>query len=196
MQRLKLISAIGEAAIPLFGVLFLGWGLYFILLYYFLDLIVNEIFVYIKVNKAVDFQLINFSFRVRYGRLIFNSALALLVLLLTHVSVYFIVPEINFWKEFVAFLRYKEDGIPIAQGYILLPMVLLGNYQQYKMVFIKSGEFKRISWSKLIYKRRNALFIAIAGTTVSLIIAIFFSINEPFYVYAIIFVKLLVDIRL
>src|SRR5690554_4812857 len=124
MHRFKLINAIGEAIIPLMGLLFFDWGLYFILLFYFIDLIASEVFVYVKVKKIIQFQKINFPFSTRFGRLIVNSSLMFLVITLTHFAVKLIVPEIDFTQQIIAFLSYEEAGIPIPQGYILLPLVI------------------------------------------------------------------------
>lgn len=196
MHRLKLINAIGEAVIPLAGVLFFDWGIYFILLFYFIDLVATEVFVYIKVNKIIDFQRINFPFSTRYGRLIFNTFLMIMVVCLAHFAVYLILPTIDFPKQIIAFLSYEEAGVPIPQGYILLPLVILGNYQQYKTTFLKTGLFQRISWKKLIFSRRNALYISIIGSVLGIVIAYFLSIPEYLYVLIIVAVKFYVDLYL
>lgn len=196
MRRLKLINAIGEAIIPLMGLLFFDWGLYFILLFYFIDLVATDVFIYVKVNKIIQFQRINFPFATRFGRLILNSVLMLLVLILTHLTVFLIDPEIDFTKQIIAFLSYEEAGIPIPQGYILLPLVIFGNYQQYKMTFLKTGLFQRLSWKNLIFSRRKAIYIAIIGALLAALVAYFITIPEFIYVLLIVVVKFYVDLNL
>ena len=194
MHRLKLIHAIGEAIIPIMGLLFFDWGVYFILLFYFIDLVATEVFVYIKVKKIVQFQRIKFPFNTRYGRLLINTFLMLTVIIVAHIAVYFIVPDIDFIFQINEFLSYEEAGIPIPQGYILLPLVILGNYQQYKALFVKNGEFQRSSWKVLIFSRRKALYISLVGGIVAIAIAYFTNLPSFVYVVCIIVVKFYIDL--
>lgn len=194
MKRLNLINAIGEAVIPIAGLLFFDWGIYFILLFYFIDLIATEVFLYIKVNKIIQFQRIKFAFSLRYGRILFSSFLALSTIVLAHIATCVIVPNINFYDEFIAFLSYEEMGFPVPQGYILLPLVILGNLQQYKLTFIKTGIYKVVSWKNLILSRRRALFIALIGGVLSIIITYLFPMIPTFvYVLLIVGIKFYID---
>lgn len=195
MNRLKLANAIAEALIPIMGLLFFDWGIYFILLFYFIDLVATEVFVYIKVNKIIQFQKINFAFSLRYGRLIFNSVLMLLVIVISQLAVYFIVPGINFTDQIIEFLSYEEAGLPIPQGYILLPLVILGNYQQYKAMFVKTGHYQMQSWKNLIFARRKALYIALAGGVLAIGIANLIDLPGFVYVLVIVGVKFWVDLK-
>lgn len=195
MKRIKLINAISEAIIPLLGIFFFDWGLYFILLFYFIDLIATEVFIYLKVQKIVQFQKIKFPFSTRFGRLIINSVLALILIILSHLAVYFIVPNIDFASAFIEFLSYEEAGIPIPQGYILLPLVVLTNFQQYKTTFIQSGVYRVTSWKDLIFSRRKALYIAILGAVIAMVIASFIAMPESIYVMLIVAVKIWVDLK-
>lgn len=194
--RLKIIQAVGEAVIPLFGYFFFDWSLYFILLFYFIDLIATEVFTYIKVNKIIVFQRINYSFQQRYRRLILNSILVIILILLTHFFIYFQQSGIDFWNAFIAFLAYEEPGFPLPQGYILLPLVILGNYQQYKNIFVKSNAYREFSWKHLILSRRRALIIALLGAVSGLIFVQFIVISSLFYLILITIVKFYVDVKL
>lgn len=193
MNRLNLFTAIGEAAIPLMGLLFFDWGIYFILLFYFIDLIAAEVFSYIKVKKTIQFQKMNFPFSARYGRLIFNSLLVLLIIISSHVAVYYIVPEIGFISELIEFIQYEEAGIPIPQGYILIPLVVLGNFQQYKMTFLKTKAYKVISWKNLILSRRKYLFLALIGSLVAILTGYLIIIPEYIYVLLVVCIKFYID---
>ncbi len=195
MNRLKLVNAISEAVIPILGLLFFDWGIYFILLFYIIDLVATEVFVYIKVNKIVQFQKINFPFSTRFGRLIANSALMLLVVAVSHIAVYFIVPGIDFPDQIVEFLSYEEAGIPIPQGYILLPLVILGNFQQYKAMFVKTGVYQMTSWKNLIFSRRKSLYIALAGGILAIALANLIAIPGFVYVLVIVAVKFWIDLK-
>lgn len=196
MNRLKLANAIGEAVIPIMGLVFFEWGIYFILLFYFIDLIATEVFVYIKVNKIIEFQKIKFPFKLKYGRLSLNTLLMLLVIALSHFAVYYIVPNIDFTDQVITFLSYEEAGIPIPQGYILLPLVILGNYQQYKAMFVKTGYYQISSWKDLIFSRRKSLYIALIGTVLAILIANMIALPGYAYVLVIVVVKFYVDMFL
>ncbi|HLW29527.1 MAG TPA: hypothetical protein VKX29_01610 [Brumimicrobium sp.] len=193
MNRLKLINAIGEAIIPLMGLLFFDWSIYFILLFYFIDLVATEVFVYIKVNKIIQFQKINFSFKLRYGRLLTNSLLMLILIGVAHLAVFLIVPNIDFFSQIIEFLSYEEAGIPIPQGYILLPLVILGNFQQYKALFVKTKVYQISSWKNLVFSRRKALYISLIGAVVAIITAYFIPVPAFVYIICVILAKFYID---
>ncbi len=194
--RLKVIQAIGEAVIPLLGFFYFEWSLYFILLFYFIDLIATEVFTYLKVNKIITFQHIGYSFNQRYSKLLINSLLVVVLIFLSHVFIFFQQNGINFWEAFVAFLAYEEPGFPVPQGYILLPLVIFGNYQQYNTMFVKSNAYRVFSWKKLILSRRRAIFISLTGALLGLILVQFLVIPSLVYLLLITAVKFYVDVRL
>lgn len=194
--RLKVIQAIGEAIIPLLGFFYFEWSLYFILLFYFIDLIATEVFTYIKVNKIITFQRIGYSFQQRYGKLILNSILVLLLIMTSHVFISFQQEDINFWQACINFLAYEEPGFPIPQGYILFPLVIFGNFQQYKNMFVKSNAYKVFSWRKLILSRRRALLIALGGAIIGLTLVQFTIIPSLIYLLLMTAVKFYVDVKL
>ena len=194
--RLKIIQAVGEAVIPLLGFFYFDWSLYFILLFYFIDLIATEVFTYIKVNKIITFQRINYSFQRRYSKLILNSILVIVLIALSHVFIYFQQEDIQFQKAIIEFIMYEEPGFPIPQGYILLPLVILGNFQQYKNMFVKSNAYHVFSWKQLIQSRRRALFIALGGAALGLILVQFLVIPSIVYLILMTIVKFYVDVKL
>ena len=196
MNHLKLVNAISEAVIPIMGLVFFDWGIYFILLFYFIDFVVTEVFVYIKVSKIVQFQKIKFPFSTRYRRLIFNSVLMLFVIVISHLAVYYIVPEINFQRQVIEFLSYEEAGMPIPQGYILLPLVILGNFQQYRAMFVKTGLYQVSSWKNLIFSRRKALYIGLAGGFLAMGLANLIALPGYAFVLVIVAVKFWVDMKM
>ncbi len=195
-SRLKVIQAIGEAVIPLLGFFYFEWSLYFILLFYMIDLIATEVFTYLKVNKIIAFQRIGYSLKQRYGKLVINSLMVVVLIVLSHSFIYFQQNGINFWEAFVAFLAYEEPGFPVPQGYLLLPLVIFGNYQQYNSMFVKSNAYRVFSWKKLILSRRRALFISLGGALLGLILVQFLVIPSLVYLLLITVIKFYVDVRL
>lgn len=194
--RLKIFQAVGEAVIPLLGYFYFDWSLYFILLFYFIDLVATEVFTYLKVNKIIKFQGINYSFQQRYGKMILNTVLVILLITVTHIFIFFHQEGIDFMQAVTNFLAYEEPGFPIPQGYILFPLVIFGNYQQYNTMFVKSNAYRVFSWKKLILSRRRALLIALGGAVISLILVQFFAITTLIYLLLITAIKFYVDVKL
>lgn len=196
LRHLRLVSVFGEAVIPLMGIFFLDWGLYFILLFYLIDLVVAEVFAYLKVHKIIRFQRIKYPNKTKYSKLGLNSFLVIIIIVLAHLAVRSIHPNIDFITESIAFLAYEEAGIPIPQGYILLPFVILGNLQQYKMLFIKTGIYQRTSWSQLLLKRRKVLFIAVIAALFIILLSLFLQpFEDLIYVLLLVGIKFYIDYK-
>jgi hypothetical protein len=149
MKRLnpKIIQLIGDAVIPLLGFFWWNWSLYFIVLFYLLDYLSNEVILNLKSKKITTFQEIDSKIWIQKASLSFF--LFLLGIVLVHLSMKMLHPQIDFYKEFIQFLSYKDMGI--AQGYFLLPLIALVGFQRYKMEFLMPARFKTqtipILWS-------------------------------------------------
>lgn len=196
VQKQKLIQAIGDAVIPLLGFFFFDWGLYFILLFYFIDLFSNEIFLHVKANKIVTFQSklgVKKSW-LTLGVLSFIFMLA--IVLMTHLVMSFIDTEIKFYKELIEFLSYEEAGLPIAQGYILLPLVVFGNYQQYKMFFLTPAKYRVLTVNQIFNSRIKVLSLGLIGALIALVVAYFIHIPEVIYLIILVGVKFYVDFKI
>jgi hypothetical protein len=195
MNKLKFIQAIGEAIIPLLGFFYLEWNLYFILLFYFIDLVTTEVFLHFKINRILKFQSVSsYSNKWKINTII-NSLVVILIMGGTHLVIQLLYPEISFKQQFVDFVMYEEAGVPIPQGFILLPIVVFGNYQQYKTMFLRPKLFQRQSWSFLFYSRRRALIITVAGIIVGFTIASIVVIPIIFYLMLIVVIKFVVDYK-
>ncbi len=140
MKRLnpKIIQLIGDAVIPLLGFFWWNWSLYFIVLFYLLDYLSNEVILNLKSKKITTFQEIDS--KVWFKKASLSFLLFLLGIVLVHLSMNMVHPQIEFYKEFIQFLSYKDMGI--AQGYFLLPLIALVGYQRYKMEFLMPARFK------------------------------------------------------
>lgn len=195
MNRLKLIQAIGEAVIPVLGFFYFEWNLYFIILFYFIDLLTTEVFLHLKVNQILTFQSVRSYPKKWKINTSVNSLLVLITIVGTHFAVALLYPGISFKREFVDFVMYEEAGIPIPQGFILLPIVVFGNYQQYKTMFLRPKLYQRQSWSFLMYSRKRALIITLIGIGMSITVAYFVEIPIVFYLMAIVGVKLIIDYK-
>lgn len=181
----------GELAIPLLGFFWLDWDLYFILLFYLLDVCATEVFYQLKLAKIITFQKTAPSFFQRISTVI----LVLFIGVFAHIMIYRLYPDIAFFDAFIDFLTYEEEGIPIAQGYLLLPLIIFGNYQQYKMFFLLPNRFRTIPLTTLVTSRRNALIAAYVGITLTTSIVYFIDVPEVIILIAFVAGKLWFDLK-
>lgn len=180
--RQAYIQLIGDAAIPLAGALFFDWSLYFILIFYCIDLIATEVILHLKSNKTVEFRGIN-----KYEWLLnaLKSAVLLFVtIVLIHVGTYFIQQGIDFKKELIDFLSYEEFGI--AQGYVLLPIIAFAAYQSYRMTFLMPARFRTVTINEIWRPRLQSLLIIIAFAGISIGLSQWIVFHELVYVLAIV----------
>ena len=185
----KYIQLIGDAIIPLLGFFIWNWSLYFILLFYFLDVLVNELIVHLKSRRIVLFHQPKTPIKI-WGLYGFVSATVLTItFFIIHFTMYFIVPEINFSEELVAFWNYEEMGI--KQGYVLVPLVLLVGVQQYRMTFLMVAKYKSLSLSRVWKDHIQALIFILAGTGLVLGVSYFIQFSEMIYVLGIVVVSTL-----
>ncbi len=135
MKNQRLIQAIGDAAIPLMGYFWWNWSLYFIALFFILDLVFQTIVEYLKMNKSK-------------GDVSKTNALQWLFLTLALIAVLHLLvltqnESIQFLIEIWNFLKYTDLG-GIPQGLILFPLLALVNYQRYKIEFLQPKLYERI----------------------------------------------------
>lgn len=183
----KYIQFVADSLIPLLGLFVWDWGLYFILLFYFLDLLSSEIIVHLKSKKTIEYQGIKELNETWLKWGLFSLIALTFTICIIHFAVYFIIPGIDFMEEFLAFWNYKELGIP--QGYILLPLVLLMAFQQYKLTFIKANRYKNSIVILLWKKHLITQLLIILFTAFCLLLNSFLTLPEWVYVISIVFLS-------
>ena len=176
------IRLIGDAVIPLAGALFFDWSLYFILIFYCLDLVANEIILHLKSKKTVEFRGIKKNRWLKRG--LSSGVLFLAALLMIHLGVYFIQAGIDFKAELFAFMSYEELGI--AQGYILVPIIAFSAYQMYKMDFLMPARFRTTSIDEIWRPHLISLLIIIGFSGISIGVSQFFVFPELVYTLCIV----------
>ncbi|MBL1278987.1 MAG: hypothetical protein COA33_001850 [Fluviicola sp.] len=189
----RFIQVILEGFIPLLGFFFWNWSLYFILLFYFIDMIANEGIMHLKSKKTQSFQQKAKNKQNWIKKGVISSVLLIFSIVLIHFSMFFIVPEIKFYQEFLAFLNYEEMGI--KQGYILIPLVVLLSYQQYKMTFLMRAKFRTTEMTQLWKTHIQAIIAIIAFGGLCLGIAQLILLPELVYVLGIILFSSLYRLR-
>lgn len=195
IRKQKLIQAFGELLIPLVGFFFLDWNLYFILLFLFIDLLVTEVFLNFKAAKIHNYSPGVNPKKKWYFLAGFSALLSFLLIVLSHIAVKYISGEANFQEQFVEFLMYEEMGIPIPQGVILLPLVALGNYQQYKMFFLMPARYRTEHISGVIGSRIQALVIGLSGAFLAIILGVLTDLPEVVYLILMLGAKFWIDFR-
>lgn len=180
MQANKLVLIVGEALIPLLGYFFWNWDLYFIFLFMFLDLSAYNILYFFKHRNIL-----------KYNRLPdknFRLLSHLIVLFLLSVLIFFgytyvlnAVQQTFYKPEIIRFLKYEDMGF--SQGYILLPLIVLTAFVNYKTEFILRKQFEKLEIKTLFmsYLKDNS-------AAVILLLVFFLSYvwgikNEHFFFY-------------
>jgi hypothetical protein len=121
----KISSLIGDIGIPIIGFFFWNWSIYFICLFFLLDQLSRE------VSGIVRMQNVRERIKLTKRAYFLNSLSFLMCFISAHIYVLNLHPEINFLHEINAFFWYKDMGI--AQGFILLPIVVFSERMRYKM---------------------------------------------------------------
>jgi hypothetical protein len=178
----KYIQLLGDLVIPLGGFFFWDWGLYFILLFYILDILASEVITHLKSKKIVEFSgKDKKQWFISGAQSIFLLSFSVVGI---HLALFIIEPGIDFKKELIDFWTYTEMGI--QQGYILAPLVAFAAYQQYKMLFLMPGRFRTTSVSQIWKTHLRAFFIIIAAAGIVMGIAQFVLFPEIVYVLVIV----------
>lgn len=177
------IKIIGEALIPLVGFFLWGWSLYFILLFYIIDIFVSEFLLHLKTKKIKSY-----SEKITTKEWLFLGSISggclLILLCMIHVSVKLIHPTIDFTTEIWAFLSYEEMGI--AQGVILIPLIVFMGYSSYKAEFLLPQLFKSIVSQSLFKSRILDLILAIIFAVIVCVLALFFNFTDVVYLVSIV----------
>ena len=182
-QRFKYTQVVLESLIPLLGFFFWDWGLYFILLFYFIDLLADHVMTHLKARKIIAFDRTQMKQWVRGG--ILSLSVLLIGVVVIHFAVFSIFPRIDFLNELFGFWTYKELGI--QQGFILLPLVFLMAYQQFKMDFLRLRKYETISASALWQQKIRAKVVILGFAALVFGVSQFFIFEEWVYVIGIVF---------
>jgi len=183
-QKMRYIQLGLEASIPLLGFFFWEWSLYFILLFYFLDLIAAEIIMHMKSRKIAKYR--NTVQAVKEWRLrgLFSGVVLLIGVTIIHGAMLFIQYGIQFWNEAIAFWNYEEMGI--KQGYLFVPLILLLSYQQYKIEFLLPARYRTYQMKDIWATHTRALIVIAGFAGVCMGLSLLVSLPEIAYVLGIV----------
>jgi hypothetical protein len=173
----KFIQAAADAAIPVIGYFLWEWNLYFILLFYILDVVASEIIAHLSARKIREYMgLKNMDLK----HPIVSFFLLLVACIVLHVFVGTAVPGIDFKQEALAFWFYEDMGIP--QGYVFVPLIVFVAIQRYRMEFLMRGKFRTTSLSDFWKQHFRMYFMLIGGTGVLVGVAQWATFPELVYV--------------
>ena len=179
--NVKYLQLITDAIIPLLGYFFWHWNLYFIVLFYLLDYLAYEVFSHVKARKVSSLKQDNSTW-LKLG--IVSIVLFVLNSALVQITMKSLVPTIDFTKEIIAFWNYKDMGI--EQGYFLLPLIVIAGYQRYKMEFLMTGMFQKITIRQIFLKDIQAQLIAFGFIALTFGLSYFIVFPEIVYVLGIV----------
>ena len=179
--NVKYLQLITDAIIPLLGYFFWHWNLYFIVLFYLLDYLAYEVFSHVKARKVSSLKQDNSTW-LKLG--IVSIVLFVLNSVLVQITMKSLVPTIDFTKEIMAFWNYKDMGI--EQGYFLLPLIVIAGYQRYKMEFLMTGMFQKITIRQIFLKDIQAQLIAFGFIALTFGLSYFIVFPEIVYVLGIV----------
>lgn len=164
----KVIQLIGDLAIPVLGFYFWNWNIYFILLFFCLDMVGGEIALLLKARKIKEVQGID---QAKYGKTF--TFISLLVLALNiffiHIGMFLYEENFQLWNEIHAFLSYTEMGI--QQGYVLIPLIAMMAYTQYKVEFLLPKKFLTIRLKELYKRNLQLKFAVLLFTSLMIVVA-------------------------
>ena len=194
----KYIQVLGDGIIPLLGFFFWDWNLYFILLFYFIDMFTKEVLLHLKAKKIVAHQIETESPTVQNEKKVWMKwgiiSLILLIfsIFLIQISMPFIQDQFNAKNEIIRFWSYKEMGI--EQGYIFVPLIIFMGYTQFKMEFLVPAVFTRMNNSQLWQPHLKAMLILVAFTALTFGLVHFIKIPEVIFVISIVLISSLYQI--
>jgi hypothetical protein len=172
-QAEKINALLGDVALPIMGYFFWNWNFYFILLYFILDQVARTIFLpwRLKLTDLTQSEKI---------KIIAQSSLLLFAeLFLIHFFLKVLLPNIHFQKEISNFIHYSDVGI--EQGYILLPLLILGEWLRMKQD-LKTGIVGSKQLNNLV-KNRHLSFFRISFFSFFLGVQFLISLKETMMIF-------------
>lgn len=180
----KIIQLIGDAVIPLMGYFLWSWDLYFIVLFYLIDYLSNEVFLHIKSNKIVRYSEKGKDSWI--GKGLASGLFFIGVIALTHLAIQGIIPGIDFKEELINFWTYKDMGI--EQGYILVPLIILVGYQRYRMEFLLPAKERVLTIDRLWRGHFIAQFMLIGCCGLAIGLSAIVSMPQVVYIIGIVLI--------
>lgn len=178
MTKANSIQLVGDLIISLLGYFYWDWNIYFIVLFILLDVVAREILLEFKVRKIRLFT------RQKGSNLplIIDALIVCSLIFTAHFALKIAQPQLVLGEEFIRFLTYEDMGLP--QGVLLIPLVGLMVYTEYKFQFLRFELFKRQQENTLRSLHRLDLVAAIIFSVFYIIIGLTWQIEESILVFS------------
>jgi hypothetical protein len=170
------IQIIADLAIPLLGFLVWDWSLFFIFAFYVLDYLVSFGVLFAKHRKIKFYR----NDKQLYLKSILRSVFIAVVVLVIGFQFFHFFDSFSISQELFFFLSYEELGIP--QGAILIPLLVLGGYQQFTTFFVKTGAFRVVTLKQLWNNQFKQEVIILAAAAFVFGVSHFFLFPSEIYV--------------
>lgn len=177
-ERLRYIQVVMEALIPVLGYFLWDWTLYFILLFYLLDVFSDLIFNNVKCYRIIKENSESSAFW--FNRSVFATLLLGVSIVLLHFALFHMDPARKFTQELMAFWTYEDMGI--QQGYFLIPLVFFASFQQYKLEFLMPARYKSLQVMHVWQPVFRAYLFILVGTLLVLLSTFFIVLDELVYI--------------
>ncbi len=183
MQKInpKIIQLIGDVTIPLLGYFVWEWSLYFIVVFFIIDLAIKDVYAIKKSTLIIHSQHFNQQTpKIKNLKYIISSNLILsAIIVISHLFFYDFFEDFKLNEELYTFMMYKELGIP--QIFFLIPLLYFGTNFQYKMEFIKPKLYLTINYQKFWKKHIINSSTILLATIILFIIEANTNVGESFY---------------
>ncbi len=163
LKQSAIFQTVLEAALPLAGYFYWHWDTSFILLFYLLDWILFLAINSVKAKKRFAYSGLVTEKKHALRTLLLGSAFLFATCFIVILNMQLLQPSFHFTNRVIAFLMYEDIGI--AQGYVLLPLLLLNGISVYKQQFIRPELYKYLTMGQLINEssKQGLLLLACAG---------------------------------
>lgn len=163
LKQSAIFQTVLEAALPLAGYFYWHWDTSFILLFYLLDWILFLAINSVKAKKRFAYSGLETEKKQAFRTLLLGSAFLFATCFIVILNMQLLQPTFHFTDRVIAFLMYEDIGI--AQGYVLLPLLLLNGISVYKQQFIRPELYKYLTMGQLINEssKQGLLLLACAG---------------------------------
>lgn len=163
LKQSAIFQTVLEAALPLAGYFYWHWDTSFILLFYLLDWILFLAINSVKAKKRFAYSGLVTEKKHALRTLLLGSAFLFATCFIVILNMQLLQPSFHFTDRVIAFLMYEDIGI--AQGYVLLPLLLLNGISVYKQQFIRPELYKYLTMGQLINEssKQGLLLLAFAG---------------------------------
>lgn len=177
MQQKQLfwIQLIGDLAIPLLGFLVWEWSLFFIFAFYVLDYLVSFGVLFAKHRKIKSYR----NDKQSHLKPMLRSVFIAVIVLVIGFQFFRFFDSTSISQELISFLSYEELGIP--QGAILIPLLVLGGYQQFTTFFVKTGVFRVVTMEQLWNNQSKQEVVILASAAFVFGVSYFFLFPPEIY---------------